>query len=105
MEPIALCFPQLSNLALSCDVRNDLLHCGLQGLSHLEVILDLRWTVVNDLFTHGVSGLHKQCTNLKKLVIRCLILKAKTHEEHQILANFTSSIVQIMRNYMHVDEE
>ncbi|GFZ17781.1 F-box/RNI-like superfamily protein [Actinidia rufa] len=49
LEPIALCFPQLSNLALSCDVRNDPLHYGPQGLSHLEkVILDLRWTVTND---------------------------------------------------------
>ncbi|CAL5426308.1 unnamed protein product [Camellia sinensis] len=105
LETIALCFPQLSHLALSYDLRDGLLHYGLQGSSHLEnvIVLELGWTVVNDLFTHWVSGLLKRCPNLKKLVIHGIISEAKTHAECQMLANFTSSIVQLMRKYMHVD--
>ncbi|KAI7983941.1 F-box/LRR-repeat protein [Camellia lanceoleosa] len=105
LETIALCFPQLSHLALSYDLRDGLLHYGLQGSSHLEnvIVLELGWTVVNDLFTHWVSVLLKRCPNLKKLVIHGIISEAKTHEECQMLANFTSSIVQLMRKYMHVD--
>ncbi|GFZ07294.1 F-box/RNI-like superfamily protein [Actinidia rufa] len=105
VETIALCFPQLSYLALSYDLRDGLLHYGLQGSSYLEnvTLLELGWTVVNELFTDWVSGLLKRCPNLKKLVIHGSVSEAKTHEECQMLAKFTSCIVQLMRKYMHVD--
>ncbi|GFZ12676.1 F-box/RNI-like superfamily protein [Actinidia rufa] len=105
VETIALCFPQLSYLALSYDLRDGLLHYGLQGSSYLEnvTLLELGWTVVNEPFTDWVSGLLKRCPNLKELVIHGIVSEAKTHEECQILAKFTSCIVQLMRKYMHVD--
>uniref|UniRef100_A0A5B7AA91 F-box domain-containing protein n=1 Tax=Davidia involucrata TaxID=16924 RepID=A0A5B7AA91_DAVIN len=105
VETIAVCFPQLSHLALSYDIKDGVLHYGLQGSSYLEnvIVLELGWTVVNDLFMHWVAGLLKRCPNLKKLVIHGIVSEAKTHEECQMLANFTSSIVQLMRKYMHVD--
>lgn len=109
LETIAVCFPQLAHLALSYDLRDDLrdgvIHYGLQGSTFLEnvSVLELGWTVVNDLFADWVTGLLKRCPNLKKLVIHGVVSEAKTHEECQMLANFTSSIVQLMRKYMHVD--
>ncbi|KAJ6937502.1 F-box/LRR-repeat protein [Populus alba x Populus x berolinensis] len=105
LENIAVCFPHLSHLALSYDLRDGVVNYGLQGSSHLEnvITLELGWTVINDLFSLWVEGLLKLCPNLKKLVIHGVVSEAKGHEECQMLANFTSSIVQLMRTYMHVD--
>ncbi|KAK6936214.1 F-box domain [Dillenia turbinata] len=105
LETIAVCFPQLSHLSLSYDLRDGVLHYSLQGYSQLEnvLMLELGWTVINDLFSHWVAGLLKRCPNLKKLVIYGVVSEAKTHEECQMLANFTSSIVQLMRKYIHVE--
>ncbi|KAF7154143.1 hypothetical protein RHSIM_Rhsim01G0205200 [Rhododendron simsii] len=105
LETIALCFPLLSRLSLSYDLRDGLLHYGLQGSSYLEniIALELGWTVVNDLFMDWVSCLLIRCPNLKKLVIHGVVSEAKTHEECQMFAKFTSSIVQLMRKYMHVE--
>lgn len=105
LETIAVCLPQLSHLSLSNDLRDGVLHYGLQGSSHLENVtfLELGWTLINDLFIHFVEGLLKRCPSLKKLVIHEVVSEAKTHEECQTLANFTSSIVQLMRQYMYVE--
>lgn len=109
LETVALCFPKLSHLALNYDLRDDLrdgvLHYGVHGSSPLQnvITLELGWTVVNDLFADWVAGLLKRCPNLKKLVIHGVVSDAKTHEECQMLANFTSAIVKLMRKYMHVD--
>ncbi|XAR60134.1 hypothetical protein NMG60_11033386 [Bertholletia excelsa] len=104
-ETIALSFPLLTYLALSYDLKAGLLHYGLEGSSHLEnvTVLELGWIVVNDLFVHWVSGLLQRCPNLKKLIIHGFVSEAKTHEECQMLANFTSSIIQLMRKYMNVE--
>lgn len=105
LETIATCFPYLSHLSLSYDVRDGVLHYGLQGSSYLEsvVVLELGWTVINDLFSHWVEGLLKRCPNLKKLVIHGIVSQVKSHEECQMLANFTTSMVELMRRYTHVD--
>ncbi|KAL8115617.1 F-box/LRR-repeat protein At1g67190-like isoform X1 [Apium graveolens] len=109
LETVALCFPKLSHLALNYDLRDDLrdgvLHYGMHGSSRLQnvITLELGWTVVNDLFADWVAGLLKRCPNLRKLVIHGVVSDAKTHEECQMLANFTSAIVKLMRKYMHVD--
>lgn len=109
LETVALCFPKLNHLALNYDLRDDLrdgvLHYGVHGSSSLQnvITLELGWTVVNDLFADWVAGLLKRCPNLKKLVIHGVVSDAKTHEECQMLANFTSAIVKLMRKYMHVD--
>lgn len=105
LETIAMYFPQLSHLSLSYDLRDGLVQYGLQGSSRLEnvVILELGWTVISELFTHWVTGLLHRCPNLKKLVIYGVVSEAKSTEECHSLANFTSSIVRLMRKYMHVD--
>ncbi|KAK9280711.1 hypothetical protein L1049_014409 [Liquidambar formosana] len=105
LETIAVCFPQLSHLSLSYDLRDGVLHYGLQGSSYLEnvIVLELGWTVINDLFSLWVEGLLKRCPNLKKLVIHGLVSEAKSHEECHMLANFTSSIIRLSRKYMYVD--
>ncbi|KAJ8768250.1 hypothetical protein K2173_021190 [Erythroxylum novogranatense] len=105
LETIAVCFPQLTHLSLGYDLRDGVLQHGLQGSSNLEnvVVLELGWTVINDLFSHWIEGLLKRCQNLKKLVIHGIVSEAKTHEECQMLANFTSSMVRLMRKYMDVD--
>ncbi|XP_026412467.1 F-box/LRR-repeat protein At1g67190-like [Papaver somniferum] len=105
LETIAVCFPQLSHLSLSYDLREGFLPYGLQESSPLEnvVVLELGWTVISDTFSHWVAGLLERCSNIKKLVIHGVVSEAKTHEECYMLANFTTSIVKLMRKYMHVD--
>jgi len=104
-ETIAVCFPRLRHLSLSYDQRDGLLHYGLQGSSPLEnvTILELGWTVLSEHFGHWVFGMIDRCPNLKKLVIHGVLSEAKTREERQMLANFTSSLVCLMRKFAHVD--
>lgn len=104
-ETIAVCFPQLRHLSLSYDLRDGLLHYGLQGSSPLEnvTILELGWTVLSEHFGHWVFGMIDRCPNLKKLVIHGVLSEAKTREERQMLANFTSSLVCLMRKFTNVD--
>ncbi|KAA8518586.1 hypothetical protein F0562_016060 [Nyssa sinensis] len=91
LETISACFPLLSHLSLCYDLRDGALQHGLQGPFQLEnvVVLELGWTVISDLFSYWVSGLLQRCPNLRKLVIYGVVSEAKTHEECQLLANFT----------------
>ncbi|TYH24196.1 hypothetical protein ES288_A03G072200v1 [Gossypium darwinii] len=50
-----------------------------------------------------VEELLKRCPNIKKIIIFRVISKAKPHKECQVLAKFTSSIIQLLRKYMHVE--
>ncbi|PIN16805.1 hypothetical protein CDL12_10536 [Handroanthus impetiginosus] len=105
IETISSCFPLLSHLALSYDLREAALHYGLQGSFVLEnvIVLELGWTVISDLFSTWVSGLLERCPLLKKLVIHGLVSDTKTSEECHTLANFTSSIVNLMKKYVDVE--
>ncbi|KAG4916459.1 hypothetical protein JHK87_054016 [Glycine soja] len=107
IETISVCFPQLTHLSLSYDLRDGVLHYGLQGLSCLMnvVVLELGWTVISDLFSVWVAGLLEGCPNLKKLVIYGFVSEVKTHEECQILARFSEFILQLGRKYGHVKFE
>lgn len=105
METIATCFPNLSRLPLSYDLKDGVLHYGLEGSYELHnvVVLEVGWAVINDLFSIWVEELVRRCPSLKKLVIHGTVSDTKTCEDCQILANFTSSIIRLMRQYMHVD--
>ncbi|KAL6521111.1 hypothetical protein OROGR_017680 [Orobanche gracilis] len=105
IETISSCFPLLSHLSLSYDLREAALEYGLQGSFVLDnvIVLELGWTMITDLFSTWVSGLLERCPKLKKLVIHGVISETKTHEECNILANFTSSVVRLMRKYLHVE--
>lgn len=105
LETLSVCFPQLSHLSLSYDLRTEVLLYGLQGSSRLAnlVVLELGWAVITDFFSEWVAGLLERCPNLKKLVIYGVVSEAKSPEECHILANFTSSIVNLMRKYLHVE--
>ncbi|XWS73912.1 hypothetical protein CRYUN_Cryun02cG0169800 [Craigia yunnanensis] len=105
LETIAVGFPQLNHLSLSYELKDGVMHYGLQGSSNLEnvMVLELGWTVINDLFSHWVGELLKRCPNLKKMIVFGVVSEAKSHQECQILANFTSSIVQRMRKYMQIE--
>ncbi|KAA8516711.1 hypothetical protein F0562_016783 [Nyssa sinensis] len=105
LETISVCFPLLSHLSLCYDLRDGAIQYGLQSTFQLEnvAVLELGWTVISDLFSHWVAGLLERCPNLRKLVIYGVVSEAKTPEECQLLANFTSSAVKLMRRYMHVE--
>lgn len=105
LETIAVCFPQLKHLCLSYDVKDGLLHNGLQGSLPLENVttLELGWSVISEHFGQWVFGMVDRCPNLKKLIIYGILSEAKTCEERQILGSFTSSVVCLMRKYLHVD--
>uniref|UniRef100_A0A2P2KSJ6 F-box domain-containing protein n=1 Tax=Rhizophora mucronata TaxID=61149 RepID=A0A2P2KSJ6_RHIMU len=101
LETILGCFPQLGHLSLGYHLGYGVFHHGLQ-LENV-VVLELGWTVINEHFSYWRKGLLKCCPNLKKLVIHVIGWEAKNRQECQMLANFTSSMVQLMRKYMHVD--
>ncbi|XP_065855259.1 F-box/LRR-repeat protein At1g67190-like [Euphorbia lathyris] len=113
-ETMPVCFPHLTHLSLNYDLRDNAL-CDLRGddvlrgslnVSHQfnnVVVLELGWTVINDLFTEWVAVLLARCPNLRRLVIHGVVSEAETHYECQILANFTSTIVRLMRKYMNVE--
>lgn len=104
-ETIAVCFPQLMHLSLCYDLRDGLLHYGIQGESPLcnVKILELGWTVISEHFGYWVFELIDRCPNLQKLVIHGVLSEAKTREERHMLANFTSSLVSLMRRLTQVD--
>ncbi|CAN0916786.1 F-box/LRR-repeat protein At1g67190 [Linum grandiflorum] len=105
LETIATCFPDLSLLSMSYDLKETMLQYGLQGDSKLEnvVLLELGWNVINDLFPQWVEGLLKRCPNVKKLILHGVVSDVKGHEECQMLANFTSYMVKLMRRYVHIE--
>ncbi|KAK3010722.1 hypothetical protein RJ639_012124 [Escallonia herrerae] len=107
MEAVSACFPLLRHLSLSYDLREEALQYCLQGSFQLVnvVVLELGWVVINDLFSHWVAGLLERCPNLRKLVIHGVVSEAKSPEECHMLANFTASIVRLMRKYLHVEVE
>ncbi|KAI3688106.1 hypothetical protein L1987_81814 [Smallanthus sonchifolius] len=109
VELIALCFPELKYLGLSYELRDELkegvLHYCLQGSSSMEnvTVLDLGWTVLDENFSDWVECLLERCLNLKKIIIHGVVSETKTHVECHMLASFTSSIVRLMRKYIHID--
>ncbi|XP_040993465.1 F-box/LRR-repeat protein At1g67190-like [Juglans microcarpa x Juglans regia] len=106
LETIAVSFPQLTHLSLYYDFSVGVVHYGLQERSSQLVnltFLELGWTVINDFFPGWVEVMLKRCTNLKKLVIHGVIPEVKTHKECQMLADFTSAIVELIRKYIHLE--
>jgi len=105
LETIAVCFPKLNHLSLSYDLRDGLLQHVLRGSSLLEnvVVLKLGSTVINDLFAQWIGGLLERCPSLKRLIIHGFVSETKSRDECATLARFTSSIVSLMRRFMHVD--
>ncbi|KAL1208790.1 F-box/LRR-repeat protein [Cardamine amara subsp. amara] len=105
LESIAAGFSQLTHLSLSYDLKDGAAHYSLQGTTQLEnvIVLELGWTVINDVFSIWVEELLRRCPNLKKLIIYGVVSETKTQGDCQILAAFTWSIVQLMRKYIHVE--
>ncbi|AAD10664.1 F-box/LRR-repeat protein [Arabidopsis thaliana] len=105
VESIAAGFSHLTHLSLSYDLKDGAAHYSLQGTTQLEnvTVLELGWTVINDVFSIWVEELLRRCPNLKKLIIYGVVSETKTQGDCQILATFTWSIVQLMRKYIHVE--
>ncbi|KAG6682325.1 hypothetical protein I3842_13G134800 [Carya illinoinensis] len=104
LETIAVSFPLLTHLSLCYDLRVGEVHHGLRGSSQLVnvTVLELGWTRIDDFSSCWVEGMLRRCPNLNKLVIRGVIPMVKTPRECQMLASFTSSIVELMRKYIHL---
>ncbi|KAG7586089.1 F-box-like domain superfamily [Arabidopsis thaliana x Arabidopsis arenosa] len=105
VESIAAGFSHLTHLSLSYDLKDGAAHYSLQGTTQLEnvTVLELGWTVINDVFSIWVEELLRRCPNLKKLIIYGVVSETKTQGDCQILATFTWAIVQLMRKYIHVE--
>ncbi|XP_022144792.1 F-box/LRR-repeat protein At1g67190-like [Momordica charantia] len=100
LDTISISFPKLSHLSLSYDLKHGAVHHNLQRSSRMEnvTILELGWSDIN-----WVVKLIEICPKLKKLIISGVVSEIKTHEECQTLAQFTTSFVQLMRKYLHIE--
>ncbi|KAH9619406.1 hypothetical protein KSS87_002183 [Heliosperma pusillum] len=105
LEAIARTFPYLSNLSFICDLREHLFQFVEEGPYKMNnlAVLEVGWTAIHDEFYPFLENLLEKCPNLKKLIIHGTVSDAKTQKECQTLASFTSSMVQLMRQYNHVD--
>ncbi|KAJ7558320.1 hypothetical protein O6H91_04G033300 [Diphasiastrum complanatum] len=105
LETIALCFPQLTRLALCYELENGVLLHTLKGSSLLEkvVALELGSTTINELFSQWISGILGRCPNLKRLVVHGNLSEAKVLEDYQKIARFNSFIVELMRKYFNIE--
>lgn len=105
IETTSPCFPQLTHLSLTYELR-EALQRGLLGYCQLDnvVELDLGWKVVDVFFSHLVVELLERCPKLRKLVIIGTVSGVHTLEECHMLATFTTFIASLMRDkYLHVD--
>ncbi|CAM8916635.1 unnamed protein product [Rhodiola kirilowii] len=105
LETVAFSFPKLSHLCLNYNLSDGTLNHSVQGSSYLTnvTVLELGWTVLTDVFSEWVESLLKRCPNLKRLIIHGVISDARSQDKCHTLANFTSSMVLLMRSYMHVE--
>ncbi|WCJ34319.1 F-box/RNI-like superfamily protein [Euphorbia peplus] len=101
LETMPVHFPRLTDLSLNYELSADILH-GSNEFNNV-VVLELGWSAINDLFAGWVAGLLARCPNLRRLVIHGVVSEAQTRHECQILANFTSTIVRLMRKYVNVE--
>ncbi|PKI38525.1 hypothetical protein CRG98_041090 [Punica granatum] len=76
-----------------------------EGSSLLEnvTVLELGWAVISSLFAEWVAGFLERCPRLKKLVIYGVVSEAKNEDDYRMLADFTTSIIQLMRKYTSVE--
>ncbi|CAM8910208.1 unnamed protein product [Rhodiola kirilowii] len=105
LETVAVSFPKLSHLCLNYNLRDGTLNHSVQGSSYFinVTVLELGWTVLTDVFSEWVESLLIRCPNLKRLVIHGVISDARSQDKCNTLANFTMSMVRLMRSYMHVE--
>lgn len=102
---ISISFPKLSHLSLSYDLRHRAFHHNLQKPFQMEnvTILELGWSDISEFFSDWVAKLLERCPKLKKLIICGVVSETKSHEECQTLAHFTTSFIQLMRKYVHIE--
>lgn len=105
MDPdrIAACFPRLCHLSLSYNDKDEALGHRLRGSSLLPnvVTLKLGWTSLTDLFMPWVEGLLQICPNIEELIIHGGMLSG-ADKEHEVLSRLFTSMVRLMRTYLHV---
>ncbi|XP_078447511.1 F-box/LRR-repeat protein At1g67190-like [Wolffia australiana] len=100
VEAIAVCFPELREMCLSFEVRE-----GLSGdwvLGRLTV-LEVGWSVNSEGFSRWVDGLMGRCPELRQLVVHGAVSEVRSHEDCQVLAEFMSFVVILMRTYLQVE--
>ncbi|KAI3523263.1 hypothetical protein L1887_01323 [Cichorium endivia] len=66
-------------------------------------VLDIGWMILDENFVDWVACMLRRCGRPKKLIIHGVVSESKTHVECHMSMSFTSSIVQLMRKYSHVD--
>ncbi|KAK9727004.1 hypothetical protein RND81_05G251400 [Saponaria officinalis] len=105
LEAVAKSFPYLRRLSFILDLKEHFLHFIAEGSykMHNLAVLEIGWTAIHGQFYPFLENFLQKCPNLKKLIIHGTVSDAKTNEEYRTLANFTSSVVRLMREYMHVD--
>ncbi|MCO5574996.1 hypothetical protein L7F22_028793 [Adiantum nelumboides] len=105
LDMIASSFPSLNFLALNYSLGDGHYEHAFRGSTVLEkvAVLELGTSKIHELFAQWIAGFLERCPNLKKLGIHGTISEAKSLEDYQLIGRFTSSMVDLMRQYSHVD--
>jgi len=106
LETIAVTFPRLNRLALSYDLAEGLISQAVQGASLLEnvVSLELGSTTIDILYAQWIGVVIERCPSLRRVVIHGNPPDIK-QEDIQMIGKFTTSIVNLMRKFPHVEFE
>ncbi|KAH7306910.1 hypothetical protein KP509_22G036900 [Ceratopteris richardii] len=104
LDMIAASFPSLKFLALDYNLGDAHHEHAFRSCTNLEkvAVLELSTFKIHELFAHWIAGFLERCPNLKRLGIHGSISEAKTREDYQLIGRFTSSMIDLMRQYSHV---
>ncbi|KAI5063247.1 hypothetical protein GOP47_0021794 [Adiantum capillus-veneris] len=105
LDMIGSSFPSLNFLALNYNIGDGHYEHAFRGSTILEkvVVLELGTAKIHELSAQWIAGFLERCPNLKKLGIHGTISEAKSRKDYQLIGRFTSSIINLMRQYPHVD--
>lgn len=105
LEMIASSFPCLSCLALNYNLGDGHYQHAFRSSVVLEkvVVLELGTSKIHELFAQWIAGFLERCPNLKRLGIYGTVSEAKSREDYQLIGRFTSLMINLMRQYSHVD--
>ena len=105
LKTISLLFPGLHWLALNYHHGDHHFQHGIgrSALFEKVVILELGTSKLNELFVQWIASFLGCCPKLQRLTIYATVSEAKSQKDFQMIGKFTSSMIDLMRQFSFVD--